>query len=128
MDQTFILNNSSVNLICENYLDENSMAIKHTKIQEEGGRWCIEFIPLSMGVHLIHRILMIDEKPKSHLLHKINVFNYSSHRIVYGYKLYNIQDPVQLVFDSANFDVNNIVPEIKGIYNSYILVINAKLI
>lgn len=90
------------------------MAVKHTKLQEEGGRWCIEFIPLSMGVHLIQRIIMTDDKPKVHLLHKINVLNYSSHRIVYGYKLYNIQDPVQLVFDSANFDVNDIVPEIKS--------------
>ena len=43
----------------------------------------------------------------------MNVLNYSAQRVVYGYKLYNMCDSVQLVFDAASFRVQDIWPEVK---------------
>ena len=51
---------------------------------------------------------------KLELLQKINVLHYSAQRIVYGYKLYNMEDSVQLVFDAANYRVQDIIAEVKG--------------
>jgi hypothetical protein len=55
----------------------------------------------------------VDDRIVLQLLFKVNVLNYSAQRIVYGYKLYNIQDSVQLVFDAASFRVQDIWPEVK---------------
>ena len=96
------------------FLDDNNYPIKHTKIQQEDGRWRIEFIPLSVGVHQIQRIMQIGNTVRVELLQKVNVLNYSAQRIVYGYKLYNMDESVQLVFDAANFRVQDIIAEIKG--------------
>lgn len=55
---------------------------------------------------------------KAQILLKTNVLHYSAPRTVYGYKMYNLEDSVQLVFDAANFRVKDILPEVKGIsYN-----------
>jgi hypothetical protein len=95
-------------------LDENNLAIKHTKIQKEDGTWRIEFIPIIPGVHLINRIMYENNRTKSILLHRINVVNYGEQRILYGYKFYEMHESIQLVFDAANFKVNDILPELKS--------------
>ena len=95
-------------------VDDNNLPIKHTKIQLEDGRWRIEFIPINVGIHQIQRVIQADNQMQIHLLHKLNVLHYSAPRIVYGYKMYNIEDSVQLVFDAANFRVQDIMPEVKG--------------
>lgn len=94
--------------------DENGLPLKHTKIQKENGTWCVEFIPNTTGLHQIQRILKSDDRIKSHLLHRINVLNYGEQRVLYGYKIYEKSTPIQLVFDAVNYEVNDILPEIKG--------------
>ena len=94
--------------------DEGNVPLKHTKIQKEDGCWCIEFIPANMGMHQIQRILKIDSQIKSQLIHKVNVLNYGEQRILYGYKLYDKQEPIQLVFDAVNFKVKDILPQVLG--------------
>jgi hypothetical protein len=93
--------------------DETGGALKHTKVQLEDGRWRIEFIPLSTGVHKVHRVHRLDDRSVLQLLYKVTVLNYSAQRVVYGYRLYNMQDSVQLVFDAASFRVQDIWPEVK---------------
>lgn len=101
-------------------IDDTNSAIKHTKIQLEDGRWRIEFIPTSPGPHKIQRLIRCEpaegasgERIQAQHIFKVDVLNYSTQRVVYGYKLYSIQDSVQLVFDAANFRVQDIWPEIK---------------
>ena len=94
-------------------VDDCNYPIKHTKIQQEDGRWRIEFIPINVGVHQIQRIIQDDNRAKIQLLHKVNVLHYSAQRIVYGYKLNNIEDSVQLVFDAANYRVQDIGTNVK---------------
>lgn len=94
--------------------DDNNYPIKHTKIQLEDGRWRIEFIPISVGTHQVQRLLQMDNTTKVQLLLKVNVLHYSASRTVYGYKMYNLDDSVQLVFDAANYRVRDILPEVKG--------------
>lgn len=89
------------------------MPIKHTKIQLEDGRWRVEFIPINTGIHKIKRIIQTDNSSKIQTLSRINVLNFSSQRAVYGYKLYSIEESVQLVFDAADFKVNDISIQIK---------------
>ena len=50
---------------------------------------------------------------KIQLLLKVNVLHYSAQRVVYGYKLNNIEDSVQLVFDAANYRVQDISIQVK---------------
>ena len=101
--------------------DGNNLPIKHTKIQRDDGTWRIEFIPTTTGLHHIKRILQIDENKKCHLLHRINVLNYGEQRVLYGYKLYDSNESVQLVFDAVNFNVNDILPEVKGLLANNII-------
>ena len=56
----------------------------------------------------------VDNSLKAQILLKTNVLHYSAPRTVYGYKMYNLEDSVQLVFDAANFRVKDILPEVKG--------------
>ncbi len=83
----------------------------------EDGRWKIEFTPISVGVYKIHHLVKkIDSnnaQMEPRILYKVNVLNYTAQRVVYGYKLYSIQESVQLVFDAANFAVQEIWPEVK---------------
>lgn len=91
--------------------DNSNIPIKHAKIQQEDGRWKIEFIPVSVGTHKIYQ--MIDKQPQ--LIHRVNVLPTNTQRTVYGYRLYNIEDAVQLVFDSVNYESNSIGVEVKGL-------------
>lgn len=96
--------------------DDANYPIKHTKIQLEDGRWRIEFIPIGVGLHQIQRLIHsdLDSAVKAQCLLKTNVLHYSAPRTVYGYKMYNLEDSVQLVFDAANYRVKDIMPEVKG--------------
>jgi hypothetical protein len=122
--------------------DDCNYPIKHTKIQQEDGRWRIEFIPHNVGIYQIQRIISSNNhnspqmqhdtnandptsSPRSitsnsssvaakiQLLQKVNVLHYSAQRVVYGYKLNNIEDSVQLVFDAANYRVQDISIQVK---------------
>jgi len=99
-------------------VDTNGLPVKHTKTQREDGSWRVEFIPNSTGWHQIRRILQDDVtgrlEKKTHLLHRVNVLSYGEQRVLYGYKLYDWGDSVQLVFDAVGFNVNDIVAEVKG--------------
>ncbi len=103
-------------------LDQIGLPVKHTKTQRDDGTWRIEFIPTSTGWHQIKRILLNDsfggdiglENKKSHLLHRANVLSYGEPRVLYGYKFYDANKSVQLVFDAVGFNVNDIVTEVKG--------------
>jgi hypothetical protein len=55
---------------------------------------------------------MIEKQPQ--LIHRVNVLPTNTQRTVYGYRLYNIEDAVQLVFDSVNYESNSISVEVKG--------------
>lgn len=91
-------------------VDPQIIPIKHSKIQQEDGRWKIEFIPVSIGLHKIYQI--IDKQ--THLIHKCNVLSSNAQRFVYGYKLYNVEDSLQLVFDAGIYKSSNIIAEVKG--------------
>lgn len=77
---------------------------------------------MSIGLHQIQRIIQAAEAAvtrstsdmKSQTLLKSSVLHFSAPRTVYGYKMYNLEDSVQLVFDAANFRVKDIMPEVKG--------------
>jgi len=75
---------------------------------------------LTSGQHKLKRIVQIDDKYKIQLLHQFNVIDYTIRRIVYGHKLYNINDPVQLVFDAANCIAENIQVEVRDSNNQLI--------
>jgi hypothetical protein len=115
----FVIHNTIFLIFCcchTTMIDDNNYPIKHTKIQLEDGKWRIEFIPSSVGLHQVQRIIQVqDNTAKVQCLLKVNVLHYSASRTVYGYKMYNLEDSVQLVFDAANFRVKDILPEVKGI-------------
>lgn len=65
-------------------------------------------------MHQVQRIVNTqDNVLKAMSLLKTNVLHYSAPRTVYGYKMYNLEDSVQLVFDAANYRVKDILPEVK---------------
>ena len=61
----------------------------------------------------MHKIFQIVDN-RSQIIHKVNVLSTNAQRTIYGYKLYNIEDAVQLVFDSVSFNTANIIVEVKG--------------
>jgi hypothetical protein len=104
-------------------IDDNNISIKHTKTQLEDGRWHIEFTPNTPGIFLIERCFYNNEDQmiRSQVIHRINAIDTNSNRIVYGYKLYNIDDSIQIVFDAINNNVNDIVAQIKDVTNNRIV-------
>ena len=92
------------------FIDSTYMPIKHTKIQQEDGRWKIEFTPVSIGVHKIYQMI----EKQTQLIHRVNVLSTEAQRFVYGYKLYNVDDSLQIVFDAGTFKSSNIISEVKG--------------
>ena len=93
--------------------DSSYSPIKHTKVQQEDGRWKLEFTPTSIGMHKVYQV--IDKKTQ--LIHKINVLSTEAQRFVYGYKLYNVGDSLQIVFDAGTFKSSNIISEVRGKFN-----------
>lgn len=128
---------SAVNVSSLN-IDDNNYPIKHTKVQLEDGRWRIEFIPISVGLHQVQRIISepsssssaVQDDSNSSLkaqnLFKTNVLHYSAPRTVYGYKMYNLEDSVQLVFDAANYRVKDILPEVRDPHDDSVDTIDCK--
>lgn len=54
------------------------------------------------------------------------MLHYSAPRTVYGYKMYNVEDSVQLVFDAANYRVKDILPEVKDPHDDAVDTLDCK--